>query len=216
VRREALTRFLRRYNEALKTHLVYRKRIDQHQAEDVVQGFLLSRVIEADLIKKADANRGRFRSYLLTSLDRYASNELRGARAKKRGGGERVDLDEAAHAEDSTAAPLQKFEVAWAQQVLRETVKRMRDHCERTGRQELWGLFEARVLAPTLEHADPVPYEQLMERYRLESQEQAANLLVTAKRTFTRAMRSVIAEYEQDDGAIDAEIADLRKILMGG
>jgi len=216
VRREALGRFLRRYSEALKVHLIWRKRVDPHQAEDLIQGFLLARVLEADLIAKADPQRGRFRNYLLTSLDRYASNEYRSARAAKRGGGRRIDLDEAADALDEDPTPARSFEVAWAQQVLREAVQRMRDYCEESGRHDVWGIFEARVLAPTLEDAEPVPYEQLVSRYRLQSLEQAANLLATAKRTFSRAMRSVISEYEQDDSAIDAEIAELRGILGRG
>jgi RNA polymerase sigma-70 factor (ECF subfamily) len=216
VRRQALERFLAQYTEALKAHLIWRKRVDPHQAEDLIQGFLLSRVLEADLIRKADRRRGRFRSYLLTSLDRYMANEHRGARAQKRGGGQRVDLDEAADAVDGDPSPARNFELAWAQQVLREAVKRMRDHCDRTGRPELWGIFEARVLAPTLEAAEPVPYEQLIIRYSLHSADQAANLLATAKRTFTRAMRSVIAEYETEESAIDAEIDELRAALARG
>jgi hypothetical protein len=212
-RRAALERFLVRYTDALKTHLIWHKRVDPHVAEDLIQGFLVSRVLEANLIARADQQRGRFRSYLLTSLDRYVANEYRHARAKKRSHGQLFDLDEAANATDGQATPAKNFDLVWAQEVLRQAVQRMREHCERVARPELWGIFEARVLAPTMEHVEPAPYEELIARYELRSLEQATNRLATAKRAFARALRSVIAEYEADDAAIDAEIAELRGIL---
>ena len=42
---------------------------------------------------------------------------------------------------------------------------------------------------------------------------QAANLLVTAKRTFARVLQSVIAEYALGEEEIEAEIAELKSIL---
>ena len=41
----------------------------------------------------------------------------------------------------------------------------------------------------------------------------ASNVLITAKRTFVRVLRGLVGEYEQDETQIDAEIADLQKVL---
>src|SRR3954469_23630165 len=73
--RAALVEVLNRYMPALRSHLIYHKRIESHQAEDLLQGFLLSKVIEQDLIGAARQERGRFRSFLLTALDRFAISQ---------------------------------------------------------------------------------------------------------------------------------------------
>ena len=42
-----------------------------------------------------------------------------------------------------------------------------------------------------------------------EKKPQAANLLVTGKRAFARALRAVVAEYVGDEALVDAEFAEL-------
>ena len=67
---------------------------DAHQAEDYTQAFLAF-LLEKHGLRLADPKRGRFRSFLLTSLKNFLSNERARAGAQKRGGGEpRISLDE--------------------------------------------------------------------------------------------------------------------------
>ena len=82
-----------------------------------------------------------------------------------------------------------------------------------SGRADLWGVFQCRVMAPILEGAQPVDYGQLVERFGLKSPAHAWNVLITAKRIFARTLRSVVAEYCRDDDEIESEIAELRGIL---
>jgi hypothetical protein len=49
-------------------------------------------------------------------------------------------------------------------------------------------------------------------RHKLESPMQASNILMTGKRNFERTLRSVIAEYANED-EIEIEIVELRQIL---
>jgi RNA polymerase sigma-70 factor (ECF subfamily) len=57
----------------------------KEDAEDLLQGFLLD-FIQRNDFKRADKERGRFRSYLLRSLKNFTSKERVRAKAKKRGG----------------------------------------------------------------------------------------------------------------------------------
>ena len=66
-----------------------------------------------------------------------------------------------------------------------------------------------RVLNPTLLGTEAPPYEQVAADLGFESAHQAANALVTAKRTFTRALRSVVGEYAADEREISAELREL-------
>ena len=58
---------------------------DREEAEDLVQGFF-ARLLERHDVGTADPSRGRFRSFLLTALKRYAINEHDRATSAKRGG----------------------------------------------------------------------------------------------------------------------------------
>ncbi|HSZ60080.1 MAG TPA: hypothetical protein VK797_30835 [Tepidisphaeraceae bacterium] len=210
--RRALSDLLNRYAPALRTCLVARRSLEPSEADDLVQEFLAAKVVEDGLIGKADQQRGRFRTFLLTALDRFVSNELRNRRAQKRGNGAVMALADAE--EIATASgPHEAFDAAWAREVIAQATWRMRERCLRDGREDVWRVFESRVLGPIADGGEPAPYEQLARDLNLASVDAAANLLTTAKRTFTRALRSVIGEYEKDKDRIDDEIRDLRAAL---
>lgn len=63
-----------------------RRRVENvHDAQDLIQAFF-SHLLERRAIARADRNRGRFRSFLVTSLKNFLANEWDKARAEKRGG----------------------------------------------------------------------------------------------------------------------------------
>src|SRR5712671_465428 len=64
---------------------VRRKGHSPHDAQDLVQDFF-ARLIERNDLRLADRNRGRFRTFLLTSLQHFLINEWRKANREKRGG----------------------------------------------------------------------------------------------------------------------------------
>jgi DNA-directed RNA polymerase specialized sigma24 family protein len=53
-----------------------------HQVQDLTQGFF-ARFLEKDYLSKADRNRGRFRSLLISSVENYLHNEHEKAAAQK-------------------------------------------------------------------------------------------------------------------------------------
>jgi RNA polymerase sigma factor (sigma-70 family) len=57
-----------------------------HEAEDTTQEFF-ARLLSKNTVAAADPDRGRFRSFLLTSLKNFLANEWDKAKAQKRGGG---------------------------------------------------------------------------------------------------------------------------------
>lgn len=211
--RTALIQLLTRYMPALRLHLVARKRMDPHRAEDMLQGFLASKLIEQGIIERAERERGKFRTFLLTALDRFFVSETRKEKAHKRGGQSTVPLGEESDIAQVRGQPDDRFEVAWARELLAEAIRRTQDECKASGRQDVWGVFDTRVLGPLLHDAPPLGYEDLVKRFGLTSPSQASNLLVTGKRMFARILRSLVAEYAREDADIDEEIAELTEIL---
>ena len=211
-RSAALEALLRRYLPALRVRLVVEKRMDEHRAEDVLQEFVAQKILEQDLIGQADRVKGRFRTFVLTALDRYVIDRIRFDSAAKRSarqvGADAMDTVAADEPEPSAA-----FDLQWARQVIDEAACRMNLHCRTTGREDLWELFRCRVLEPAREGAMPEGYDELIRRFGFASPAAASNALVTAKRMFERNLRAVVGEYAGDEGEIDREIAELRRAV---
>jgi DNA-directed RNA polymerase specialized sigma24 family protein len=100
-------------------------------AEDLVQGFFLH-LVEHRTLSRVDRSKGKFRSFLLASLQKYLSDEADRARCLKRGGGaEFVHLDQEG-AEDryqfepvDTLSPEKIFDARWAMALIGEALNRL-------------------------------------------------------------------------------------------
>jgi DNA-directed RNA polymerase specialized sigma24 family protein len=213
-KQQALGELLVRYLPALRAHLVYGKRLSPEDADDLLQEFVAGKILEKNLVGRADVQLGKFRTFLLTALDHFLIDRIREQSSRKRfpgeGGlhslGDRADLLKAEQ-------PCDAFDIAWARNVISETIQLMRGECEASSRMDVWGVFECRLLQPLLNAAEPVEYETMVERFGLQSPSQASNLLITAKRMFARLMRSVVGEYALGNEEIEAEIHDLMEVL---
>jgi len=210
--RQATGELLRRYLPALKAHLVLRRGMDRHTANDLIQGFAADKVVEQDLLAHVTAGKGKFRTFLLTTFVRYVVSELRRQGAKKRSPGELLPIEAA---EGAAAAAPDPFDLTWARDVLTETLTRMRAECEGSGRPDLWELFDCRILKPAMEQAAPLGYAKLAERFGFQSPTQASNAVITARRMFARCLRGVLAEYVADEAEVEAELGAMRRILAG-
>ena len=214
-RREALGELLRRYLPALRAHLVHGKGLKGDESDDLIQEFIASKVLEKDLIAQANRDLGRFRTFVLAALDRFLIDSIRQKNAKKRSpnGGVVVSMGEEAERIRSDQTPSDAFDAAWARSVIDEALRRMRHQCETSGRADLWGVFECRLVDPILKGAPPADYQRLVQRFGLKSPAQASNVLITAKRMYARALRSVVAEYAWGDRETESEIMQLREML---
>jgi hypothetical protein len=216
-KRAALGRLLATYLPALRAHLVIQRRLPADRADDVLQSFICDQVVADDLVSRADRMRGRFRTFVLVALDRYAARVHRHDTAQKRSPeAPLVSLDdvEAVHGDADAAS---EFDLAWARQVVLQAIATMREQCMSDGgRRELWTVFETCALAPLFDNAEAPPLKVVAEQLGLNSPQQVSNLLVTAKRTFARVLGTIVGEYAQDADEIDLELRDLWKILSRG
>jgi RNA polymerase sigma factor (sigma-70 family) len=127
----ALADLCRRYWYPLYVYV--RRRVhDVEEARDLTQEFFAG-LLERQTLARADPKRGRFRTFLLTSLQHFLINEWQKARAQKRGGGRRalaLDFD----AKDSQAAfepahdwtAERVYERQWALTLLDQVLGRLR------------------------------------------------------------------------------------------
>jgi RNA polymerase sigma-70 factor (ECF subfamily) len=213
----ALESLLSRYRPALVAHLRAKFGLPLEDAEDVLHGFIEKKILTRNFIATAEPSRGRFRTYLLSSLDRFAISELRRQRAlKRRPGADLIPLDEVNEAELPTddACFESPYEVVWSQVVIAGALLNMHNECEREGRTRTWEIFLSRLLEPELGGEEPVPYDELIRHHGLDSPSNAFNLLNTAKRMFLRHMGEVVAEYACNGEEVEEELAHLKRRLI--
>src|SRR5260370_31697816 len=91
--REALESLCKTYWPPVYAY-VRRRGYDHENALDLTQGFF-AQLLEKNYLRAADGKRGKFRSFLLTSVQNYLANEWDKQQAQKRGAGKApFSLDE--------------------------------------------------------------------------------------------------------------------------
>ena len=184
-------------------------------AQDLTQGFF-AKLLRNESFAAADPVKGRFRTWLLRSLEHFLRNEYRHATAQKRGGGVALLSLDAEEAEEGYAlesadgrSPERLFERRWAQTLIYGALERTRAEFAANGKGELFDELEPHLWSDET----ATPYAELGERLQMT----LVALRVTVhrlRRRFQEVLRESVAATVDDDGEIDAELAHLREVLM--
>jgi len=211
---ETLNELILKYQTPLKAYFLAAFPGMEDEAEELLQDFVEDRILKEGWLDKAEAKRGRFRDFLKVSLKNYVRDRLRIAHP------EVVSTSEPGFDLPAEESGNEAFDLEWARAVLAEALKRTELDCRRPRRNKanrvlVWETFRLRLVQPILEGTEPVGYEELVARLGIASPFAARNLLVSAKRSFSRHLKAVIAEYEEGGGAATTELQDLRQFLDG-
>lgn len=186
-----------------------RRRGYAHQdASDLVQGYF-AMLLEKRRLRVVDPGRGRFRSFLLTSLKNYMANEWGRGQAQKRGGSREplpLDLDAAEGRYEREPAdhetPDRVYDRRWAMTLLGRALERLRDEADRSASPDRF-----RRLSQFLTDAD-VPYKQVAEELRMT--ESAVKVAVHRLRArYGQLLRDEVAQTVDDAARVDDEIRHL-------
>ena len=195
---------------------VRRKGIPLERAEDVTQGFF-ARLIEKQVLEQAAPSRGRFRSFLLGSLQNFLANEWDQATAQKRGGGKALlslDLEagesKLRYEPSHDLSPEKIFDRAWAVQLLELVVGRLRKEFSDKGKAGEFEILQAFLAGrPT-----DASYERAAADMgvSLAAVRQAAHRM---RKRYRELLRAEVAETVAKEEEIDDEIRGLFQALGG-
>jgi RNA polymerase sigma factor (sigma-70 family) len=141
-RRNALEGLYRTYSASVYC-FIRRRGYGRQDAQDLTQDFFIH-LVERNTFRRADPNRGKFRTFLLGALESFLQHASRDARAEKRGGNASVVFldDETAETQHQLADPgltaEQIFDARWAGALIQGAVARMRAEMEKAGKRELF------------------------------------------------------------------------------
>ena len=193
---------------------IRRSGYDRDAAQDLTQAFFAV-LLEKNFLEVADPQRGRFRSFLLTAVKHFLSNERDRAQALKRGGGEiplSIDLLASEACFDPTGSdtetPEDLFERRWALSLLEHALSRLRSEFSSTGRNAQFD-----KLVPFLSRdSDGARYEELAAEFGV-SAGALRTLVHRMRRRYRDLVRAEIAETVATSVEVDDEIRFLMSVL---
>lgn len=216
-RRSSVNNLLKRYWKPVYCYL-RRKGYTNENAKDLTQGFFHEIVLGRELIQQANQAKGKFRTFLLTALDRYVTSIYRKETAKKR-----LPEKGLAQLEDdalldlplaqSEKNPEQVFHYTWATDLLDEVLDKVREEYCSTGKTIHWEVFRVKILAPIFDNAEVPSLAELRKKYSIESERKASNMAITVKRRFATVLRHHLRQFVQSDSEVEEEFRELVEIL---
>jgi RNA polymerase sigma-70 factor (ECF subfamily) len=193
---------------------VRRKGYPPAEAQDLTQEFF-AQLIARNHFSLADRTKGRFRAFLLATLDYFLAREWRRAHRQKRGGQfrfisldehppeERYQLEPADH-----ETPERQFLRQWALAVLKQAMSALQRECEANGKAALFQ--EAKSLLSGERHT--AAYAQISRN--LNMAEGTARVAVHRLRErYGELLRSEVAHTVTSEAEVDEELRFLFQVL---
>ena len=188
------------------------------ESKDLTQGFFQEVVLGRKLIDKADRTRGRFRSFLLTALNRYLIN-IHHKQASKRhipkskvvymNFGDMPELPQTVTA----LTPEDSFTYAWVSALLEQVLTEVKVECEKAGKALHWKIFRERALKPIMEGGEAPALEVICRKYGISNTAKASNMIVTIKRRFQAILRRHLRNSVMSDKEAEEELKEIRRFL---
>jgi DNA-directed RNA polymerase specialized sigma24 family protein len=212
---EAMEKLCRTYWYPLYAY-VRRQGHDSHDAQDLTQGFF-ARLLTQPGLQDLHPSKGKFRAFLLASMNHFLANEWRRDQAQKRGGGRPVFSLDAAEAEDRYRfepshheGPDRVFERAWATTLLKRVRTQLQQECMLTGKsdlfEELKEMFDG--------EANPSSYAEMAVRLNT-SEVGVKKAAQRLRERFGDLLRAEVGQTVDASGDVDEEIRHLFSVLIG-
>jgi len=183
-------------------------------AQDLTQSFFAV-FLEKNYVARADPERGRFRTFLLTSFKNFLTNEWKRARTARRGGGAQCISFDAQTAERryvldriEPETPDKAYDKTWAVSILELAMTRLRTEYAAAGKTELFEILKLRLW----NESDTLSGAELGARFNL-SEAAVKMALLRLRRRFREAIKQEIEQTVALAGEVDQEMRYLISVL---
>ena len=194
---------------------VRRRGHSPEDAQDLTQAFF-ARLLERNAMAAVAPEKGRFRSFLLASMNHFLSDEWDKARAQKRGGGKVIPLDlqsaetRLGEIPVENFTPEKAFEHRWAITLLEQVYQRLGEEYRAEGKGALFNALRTTLAGAS----DAAPYAELAQQ--LDMSEGAVKVAVHRLRQRYRGLlRDTIADTVSGPEEVEDELRYLFRTLAG-
>jgi RNA polymerase sigma-70 factor (ECF subfamily) len=210
---EALEKLCRTYWPPLYAY-IRRDGYKPEDAQDLTQEFI-SRFLHKEWLGRLHHQRSKFRTFLITFLKHFLSDQRDRANAQKRGGGKALISIDAYEAEErelvlpsNGLSPDEIFEQGWARSLLQAAIRRLEADYAARGQQALFD--HLKELQPG-KHGE-VSYAQI--GAILGKSEQAVrNAVLKFRERYETVLRDEIAQTVADPGEVEAELRHIMRVF---
>jgi RNA polymerase sigma-70 factor (ECF subfamily) len=183
---------------------------DSHEAEDLTQGFF-AHVLSNDFLKSVDREKGRFRTFLLASLENFVSNAWKKERTEKRGGRHSIISWDELNGADSTdlgpfqdSPPAMLFDRTWAVSVIRRVLDKLGTEYSRLGKSAHFDVLSTFLPGATAKETHEAAAAKLgVNRAAFDL------ALHRFRKRFGKLLREVVIRTVSSEEEVDAEIRHL-------
>jgi RNA polymerase sigma-70 factor (ECF subfamily) len=184
------------------------------EAQDLTQAFF-AKLLKRNFWARADRQKGRFRSFLLTALRHFLADEKDRVQTAKRGGGQSfLSFDEQGSGErflegaNSNLSSEQQFDRQWAATVLEQARAKLREECGVSGKLALY----ERISLIGSQNEGAAPHAMIAEELGMSVS--AVKSAISRLRTrYGELVRQEVAHTVSDPAEIDAEIRHLLSVI---
>ena len=183
-------------------------------AEDLTQEFF-ARFLEYDYLKNVEPSKGRFRSFLLASLNHFLANERAKSKTQKRGGHHtRIQLDFSdaeqryALGPSQTLAPEALFDAEWARTVIETAFNLLESEFAASGKAHIFSRLKSCLSGAKMD----LPYRDLSEQ--LNMSEGATKVAVhRMRKRYGTLLRNEIMKTVEKPEDVEEELKYLIEIV---
>lgn len=183
-------------------------------AQDLTQAFF-TRLLERQWLGRADREKGKFRSFLLSALNHFLADEWDRARAQKRGGGNaplplQFDSAETRYGFEPAdqTTPEQLYERRWALALLEEVLRRLAEDYKKDGRAEYFAALNPCLVGDRA----ALPYADLAAKLGV-TEGTIKSAVHRMRQRYREILREEIANTVAGPEEVDAELQHLFAIL---
>ena len=214
---EALENLCRKYWYPLYAY-VRRYGYSAQDAEDLTQQFF-ARFLEKKYLRNADPNRGRFRSFLLTSLKNFLTTEWERARTQKRGAGQSpISLSETdaegrylCEPAAGDLSPERLYDRRWALTLLERTVEQLKHEYSTAGKSAQFDLLKGFLSGESTDGQ----YDGVAASLG-QSRQTVAVAVHRLRARYRELVRREISHTVTSPGELESEMRELFQALGGG
>lgn len=183
------------------------KGVPTERVEDLTQDFFVQ-IMDRQFFKRADPSKGLFRSFMLSSLRMFLTDDLRRRNSQKRGGHlERCQL----HEEDITTQQDDlEFDQSWAEMVFQRSLQKVEATFLKKRTPQIWRLLRTFLPGPT--SMSSLSYSELGEALSITEGGAKAEVF-RLRQQFREYLRAEVALTVGAPHEVDEELAHLRASL---
>jgi RNA polymerase sigma-70 factor (ECF subfamily) len=186
-------------------------------AQDLAQGFFLH-LLERKALSRIDRSKGKFRSFLLASLQNYLSNQAQRARSVRRGGKAQIVYLDFEGAEDrygmepvEALTPEKIFDARWAMALLGQATKKLSREYQAQGKDTIFETLK--MFLDPINCKELPTYEDVADQLKI-SVGSLKTLIHRLRKQYTALVREEISRTVSDSADVDAEIHQLCESLI--